>query len=350
MLVGSSLQAALIAGLLAREHKQKVCLIVDPSMEHRLAREISLSVDCITRPETWQLLAQSRSEAFKLLTGIGGGQALRRVNPVIVATNDVCAEALAHMIHVARGSGYEVEQVRLSELPSARAMLRIRGARIIQRKTFRPALARWLVRNGVHVVGETDIALTIKRSGETLAKSADETIRARRLVLADEGALLAHAKPEHLEPKFAKAGATTLLSEPIPSLSEVCVLNPADRFGALGLTNNSFEIIAHLPHDEIASAVVTSLPDGRKLRPAGQATFDTCVSTDGAPVIGKLGQSGAWVVGGFARFGAFVAPAIARFLAGKATGNEEEYFSRRGAGSARKSANVTDFQYSDSGK
>ncbi len=350
MLVGSSLQAALIAGLLAREHSQKVCLIVDPSTEHRLAQEISLSVDCITRPETWRMLAQSRTEVLKLLTCIGGGEALRRVNPLIVATDDVCAEALAHMFHVARGSGYEVEQVPLSGLSTAIAALRMRGARVIQRKMFLPALARWLVSNGVRVVDQNSLELNIRRSGEALTRSVDETIRARRLVLADEGALLAHTKPEHLDPIFAEVGATTLLSEPIPSLSEVCVLNPADQFGAYGLMNNSFEIIAHLPHDEIASAVVTSLPDGRKLRPAGQAVFDTCISADGAPVIGKLGQSGAWVVGGFGRFGAFVAPAIARFLTGKAKGLEEEYFSRRGAGAARKSANVADFQHSGSGR
>ncbi len=345
MLVGSSLQAGLVAGLLARVHKRKVYLAFEPSIGFRLARELPLSVDCITRPETWQLLAQSRAEAFKLLTSIGGGKALGRINPVIVATTFDCAQALAHMFHVVKGYGFEIEQETIGALPAAKKILRIRGARIIQHKLFRPALGRWLADGGVRIGSVNDLTLSIKRGGQVVAKMSEGTIQANRLVLADEEAIRAHAKPQYLNPAFVGVSATTLACEPTPALSEKYVLNPFNRFRAYGQANNGYEIVSLSLVDEVATDIVASLPDGKKLRPAGRAVFNTCVSSDGAPFAGKLGQSGAWAVGGFGNTGAFVAPAIARFLAGKTEGLEEEYFSKRCGGAKRASRQISEYQH-----
>ncbi len=349
MLVGSSLQAGLIAGLLAREHKKKVCLICDQSTEFRLSREFSFSVDCITRPQTWQLLAQSRTEAFKLLTSIGGGKSVGRINPIFVATTSGDAQALAHMFHVARGYGFEVEQEGSGGLSTAKKILRIRGARSVEQKLFRPALGRWLVDSAVHIASTNDLALTTKRGGRVTAKTPVLTIEASRLILADEEAIRTHAKQQHLGPAFVGVSATTLVCEPTPALREKCVLNPANRFGACLQANSNFEIISLSSIDDVAADVIASVPGGEKLRPSGRTVFNTCVSADGAPLVGRLGQSGVWAVGGFGYTGAFVAPAIARFLAGKSEGVEEEYFSNRCDGKARATHEVSEYQHIRSG-
>lgn len=349
MLVGSSLQAGLIAGLLARVHKKKVCLLSDPSIEFRLAREISLSVDCITRPETWQLLAHLRTESFKLLTGIGGGKSLGRVDPVFVATNSRDAQALAHMFHVARGYGFEIEQEGSGPLMKAKRLLRLRGARNICHQVFRPALRRWLADSNVQIASASSLVLRPIRGGRVTATAPDRTLKADRLILADEEAIRNHAKEQEWARGFIGVTATALVCKPTSTLREKCIINPANRFSACLQDNSGFEIITLSSGNDVATDVIASVPGAENLRPSGRTVFDTCVSADGAPMVGSTGQGSAWVVGGFGNTGAFVSPAIARFLVGKSTDMEEEFFTSRGGGKARAMQSVSEHLHLRSG-
>lgn len=345
-ILGSSLQAALIAGLLARAHKKNVCLVVDPSIQHRLSREINLSVDCITRPQTWEMLSRLHVEACKLFTGIGGGRAVRRINPLFMSTTHAAAEALAHFYHVARGSGHEVEKITLPQLPHVKTALRFRGAGGIERRLFSPPLMRWLLAGTVRLVKSADLNLSFRRdgSGQMVAASGSR-IEFERLVFGDEQALCAFARPRSLERLFRHTPMTALLSEPDDRLTERFVINPQNRFCAYGAQGNIIEVLGQSQPDDLGAQVGKNLPGGQLLRRAGQSVFNSVQTRDGAPMVGKLSRGGGWAVAGFGHVGLFMAPAIARFLAGRPTDFEKEYFEARGANASRKSTVIREFDF-----
>ncbi len=342
-IVGSSLLSGLLAGLLAREHSRNVCLIVDPSIQHRLSREINISVDCITRPETLEMLTHLQVEALRLLARIGGTRAIRGINPVFSSAAGAGADALAHMYHVARGCGYEVEDITLAQLPHIKAALRIRGAKCVERRVFWMALERWLLAGGVKIVKNTDLGLSFKRDGSGTVAGADITVEFERLIFGDEQALGRFARPGSLASHFAATQITAMLSEPDDRLKERVVLGPEDEFCAFGTREGLFEILARGSPNDLGMQVGRFVPDAHLLRRAGQSTFKTVRTVDGAPMLGRLGRGGGWAVAGFGRAGLFMAPAIARYLAGRPRPLEEEYFLARSADSSRKSAWISEF-------
>jgi len=344
VLVGSSIKAGIVAGLLAKEHRKRVCLIMRPSIRHQLAREFDLSFDCATRPDTWELLAALNSESNRLLTSVGGGRSVLRLNPLMVCHSTTSADALAHMYHVMRGYGYEVERADTRHLPRAVAGLRMRGARMVQHNIFWPALLAWLENCGVEIVEPGELRFGFHRDGSARVRSGNTGLEAGRLVLADEGAVLRHASRPEIERFFLACRACAVLSVTSPVQRSQFTLSPEHKFAAFGRAKGRIEFLGMVEPGNMAQLINANMAIDKNSRRSAQSTFCTLVTRDGAPMVGKLGRSNLLVLCGFGHAGAYFAPALARYLAGKGSQMEKTYFAQRGANSGRQSNAIAEFQ------
>ncbi len=343
-LVGSSIKAGMVAGLLAKEHKKRVCLIMKSSARQQLAREFNLSFDCATRPETWQMLAALTPQSSRILTSVGGGRCLLRLNPLVVCHTKASAGAMAHMYHVMRGYGYEMERVDRRHLERAAAGFRVRGARMVLHGIFWPAMLAWLENCGVEIVEPSNTRFRFHKSGSVLIRNADTGLEAGRLVLADEEAVLRHAGQSELERFFLTRQASAVLSETSPRQKDQLILSPEYKFAAFGRAKGHMEFVGLVEPDRMAALINANVAVDNNTRRAGQSTFRTLVTTDAAPVVGKLGRSNLFVLSGFGHAGAYFAPALARYLTDKCPPNEKAYFSQRRADSQRQSSAIAEFQ------
>ena len=125
LVLGSTPLAGLLAGLLAVEHKRRVCLVGDPFSPFRLQRSIDISIAPVTRPETLLLLKRAAAETSKLVASWGKGL-ISRVDPLLVAETAESIAALGHFRHLAIGLGYAVEPVADRAIAEGTRACRIR--------------------------------------------------------------------------------------------------------------------------------------------------------------------------------------------------------------------------------
>lgn len=338
---GSTPLAGLIAGLLAAEHRKRVCIVGETSSAFRLPRGIDIAAMPATRPESWALLKQTAPEVVRLLGKIRGRPGMRYIDPVFVAETSAGADALSHMRHVAMGLGYQVE--RLPDGGGAGAAFRLRDAVLLHRGRVEPALLAWLAREGVGMLSTRQTNAVIKRDGSVRLEFAGRSVEAAHAVLADDAAILDHLDVGERDRTLHVRTATALLTERTPPLAAAAMIY-VDRGVTLVRGPGGGIAAIGLGRPEEAIARIGGCLAGRgPLRRAGQRIFRTIDTVDGAPMIGPARGLRATVLAGLGLSGAFLAPAIARLVAGSASEAEKRYFSAREAGRGNARALVADF-------
>jgi hypothetical protein len=314
--MGSTPLAGLLAGLLAERHGRKVALVGAANARYQLPRGIDVSVAPVTRPETWALLRDNRKDVLKLLARIGGKTVVRRIDPIFLAESEAGKDALGHMQVMAALSGEAVEHLPDSHILPGAAAFRLRDAALIERPALEPALTAWLTKIGVR----------------------RDCTKAGLTVLADDEAILAQADKSM---PLTATPMTVLLTEPTPPLVAP-VLYCLDRSLTLAqATGGSVAALAPGQPQKVLAQAGAVLARDRIVRRAGQAAFVALGAGDGAPVVGRSGDSGPFIACGLGPAGAFLAPALARFIAGVASEKEADYFLARAPTANR--ARVADY-------
>ena len=340
---GSTPLAGLVAGLLASVHQKKVCIVGELQSAFRLVRGVDLSVMPVTRPETWALLKDATPETRKLLGRIGGKGGMQRLDPIFVAETAAGRDALAHMRHVAQGFGYAVERMANGGIEGAVAY-RLRDAVFLDRGRLMPSIEGWLEASGVGRITARGTKVTLKRDGSARIEGGALNLDASRAILADDRAMLAHLEVDERDNTLVTQSITTTLTEPAFRLAAPVMVYP-DRGVTLSqrASGNISALSAGRP--ELATARIGGcLVSQAQLRRAGQTTFRSVLTVDGAPLVGQAKGIKATVIAGLGVGGAFFAPAIARLLAGVASESEQRYFSAHEAGRGNARAMVADYQ------
>jgi len=342
-ILGATPLARLVAGLLASVHGKDVVIIGDSQAAFRLPHGIDLSVAPVTRPETWSLLSHTLPETMKLLARAAGKGSWSRIDPILFAETASGRIALAHMRNSAAGFGHAIEPMAPGQLGPARDGIVVRDAVLLQRPQLEPALDRWLDQLRVRRLPPADAAVTLRRDGAASIDVSGEALTADRAVLIDDEALLAHLSANAIAPLFAVAEASTILTEPMPGLAA-----PALRQVDTGLTliqRATRGVVATGPGsvEKTSPSLAALLSAYGPLHRAGQTSFRRLHSHDGAPVIGRVGETGPVLIGDLGTAGAFLAPALARWLCGVAPGEEAAYFAMRAPGRARAPSLVADY-------
>jgi hypothetical protein len=340
---GSTPLAGLVAGLLASVHQKKVCIVGEVQSAFRLVRGIDLSVMPVTRPETWALLKDATPETRKLLGRIGAKGGMQRIDPIFVAETPAGRDALAHMRHVALGFGYAVERMPNTGIAGAVAY-RLRDAVFLDRGRLQPPIDAWLEASGVGRITARGTKVTLKRDGSARIEGGALNLDVARTILADDRAMLAHLEVDERDNMLVTQSVTTTLTEPTFPLAAPVMIYP-DRGVMLSqrASGNVSALSAGRP-DLATARIGGCLVNQAQLRRAGQTTFRTVLTVDGAPLIGYARGVKATVVAGLGVGGAFFAPAIARLLAGVASESEQRYFSAREAGRGNARGIVADYQ------
>ncbi|HEV7276160.1 MAG TPA: hypothetical protein VGN80_07730 [Devosiaceae bacterium] len=341
---GSTPLAQLLAGLLAAEHGQSVCLVGTPWSPFHLPRRFDLSVVPATRPETWALLAEGTAETLRLLAGIGRGL-FERVDPLVIGETAASIDMLAHLRHVASGTGLAAERVTDSRIVAAGTGCRIRDAALLVTGRLEPALESWLDRQGVQRLPADHTSASLRRDGSAQLQQGGEIVDARRVVLADDAAIRRHLPAEIVAKVLQPRAVSSVVTEPARPLAAPFV-HYLDRGVMLGQRGGRGPVTALADGDQevlprIGSCLAAQVP----LLRAGQTRFERLETLDGAPLVGSVAGSKATLIAGFGVGGAFFAPALARLLAGAASAAEESYFAARGgarAAARRQAADWTD--------
>lgn len=349
-IAGTSLQAAMIAGLLAHEHKKRVCLFIDNAVQHQLSRELNLAFDIFIRPETWEMLRLGQVQVLPIITKIGGGDAIKNVNPLVVCHKQDSADAMGHLYHLFMGNDWEIERLSVYHYAPAIAAFRLRKIKVIQSKILWPALFNWLNILGVDTFSPKDLDIISHRNGSATLKTPTDLVDVQRMVLADEQAIHTLATTSDIDRLFTKSQTVCLTTEPVKELSEAMVLSPEFKFSARTCQNESLEVLAHISMEKLGALLHQNLPGEHKIRRAGRAVFPSLVMRDGAPLAGKIGRSSPWGIAGFGNTGIFFAPALARLIADKPTELEASYFDKRTGGSKRQTVDIADFSPLQRGK
>ncbi|HTJ58210.1 MAG TPA: hypothetical protein VL418_11665 [Devosiaceae bacterium] len=343
VIFGSTPLAALMAGLLATRHHKRVCLVTDAGSAFRLPRGIDLSVMPVTRPETWALLKEATSETLRLIGQIRARQGMQRIDPIFAADGAEGSAAISHMRHVASGFGYAVEPLPAGAASSDGAAYRLRDAVLLKRTELMPLIEAWLEQAGVGRLDDGELAVTLKRDGSARLRYAGSTIEAAHAVLADDAAILAHLDLSQGDRILRVQRMTAMLTEPTGALAAPLMIYPESgvallrnrRGGVLALGAGAPEIA----HGHIGRYLFGHAP----LRQAGQGTFRTVATLDGAPLVGFARGFKGTVIAGLGISGAFLAPALARLIARTPSERETRYFSAREAGNGNTRAAIADY-------
>lgn len=338
-IVGSDQASALLAGVLARNHRLRVLLVQHLAAPSRLPRNFYMSFATATRPETFAFVARQTSEAQRLLNGIAGRQVLLNVSPLCVAFRQADTEALAHMFHMSPYFGLEMERVE-GDAKNAHSAYRVRGVQWVRPRLLWPALSKWVTDAGVTVVDASDGKIATHRNGSAHIEAGEQQFDATQLALTDGSALLKYGHKGDIRQNFIRQWGSALLTEPAEMRDSV-VLQPGTGFCAWRQANGTLGIVASVAAGHIGNLARKNLNAKAPLRRAGQAEFMHLVPADGAPVVGKMSRSEVVVVNGFGQNTLHLVPAIARYLRNQASDVENAYFEPRGPHPDRK--NVADF-------
>ncbi|MHA6729858.1 hypothetical protein [Devosia sp. A369] len=341
-IIGSTPQARLVAGLLASVHGKSVVFAGESQSAYRLPRGIDLSVAAITRPESWALLKASLPESLKLLSRIGGRRAWSRIDPILFAEAAPGKEALAHFRHMALAFGHAAERVPPSAIGPGRHGVLLRDAVLLHRPTLEAGLDQWLYQHGVRrvVTGE---ALQLRADGSAALVGGHDPIEITQTVLADDPAIIAHLPMAQWPALLARQLTSTIFTEPTRPIAAP-VMQQLDTGLLLMQQQGKHGIAALGPGaiDPFATALGLLLGRERDFRQAGQSSYETIVTSDAAPAVGRVGGSGPDVLAGFGPSGAFLAPAIARWLCGTANAAENAWLGARLVGRDATAATVTE--------
>ncbi|MCF6303113.1 MAG: hypothetical protein L3J13_07935, partial [Devosiaceae bacterium] len=151
-IVGESLLAPFIAGLLKKNHQKKTCLFLSRRVQHQIVRKINLSFDTITRPESWEMLNCAVKETFPTLAKVGSNAAVGKTNALVLSHTQSGANLLSHMYHYLHGMDVQVERLADDDFPHVRAAYRARGIRFIRPSVLWPAVFDWLKKLGVDII------------------------------------------------------------------------------------------------------------------------------------------------------------------------------------------------------
>ena len=172
------------------------------------------------------------------------------------------------------------------------------------------------------------MSLDMRKDGSAKIGAGAEFFSARRIVLADEQALLEHGPAEALRDVFRPLTCCAIETDPLAGLNDPLVLDPQTAFWARHRKNGHLQMGAAVPLEEMAALIRTFLSPSARPRLNGRRIFRSLRVCDGAPVTGRLGQTGMIGIAGLGHWGAFAAPALARWLCGTGSKSEKSFFSR----------------------
>lgn len=328
-IVGSTPTARLVAGLLASAHGKSVVFSGESQSSYRLPRGLDLSVAPITRPETWSLLKAGLPETLKLITRLGGRRAWSRVDPILFSEAAAGREALAHIRHMAVAFGHAAERLHAKTIGAGRDGLMLRDAVLLHRPSLEVALDKWLDQHGVRRLREEEV-LTVHDDGSAELVSGEDRVAIAQTILADDPAILAHVPAARWPALLVPRVASTIQTEPTRPIAAP-VMHQLETGLTLVQQQTRRGVAAMGPGaiDPFAAALGILLDKERQFRQAGQSSYQTLVTSDFAPAVGRLGGTGPDVLAGLGPNGAFLAPAIARWLCGKATPAESAWLGAR---------------------
>ncbi len=295
-IVGTSLLAGLLAGLLARDHGKRVVRIGRRPSAQRLPRALDLALRLATRPDSWQLFRQAEIETRMLLARLGMAEAMSAVEVALDADLPDSAAALDHLAHLAIAHGHQIR--------------RTAGGwafrQIAQLRPDRDKLDAWLASLGV-------------------AFTENPAAIAGQIVLADDAALLEHLAEAERPPQLvAQAMMATLIVSPRPASL------PVQRFVDRGVTlawQPGHALLGLVSGDSDSEARLASTLTGPfPMKRLATTRYRRMITADGAPLIGRLAPSKFSIIAGLGDAGAFLAPALARCLAGQPNAGEAAWF------------------------
>ncbi|KRB01347.1 hypothetical protein ASD83_07530 [Devosia sp. Root685] len=340
---GSSALAGLVAGLLASRHKRHVVMVGDAQARYRLPRTLDISVAPITRPETWALLKASLPDTSKLITKIGGRQALRRIDPIFFADGLAAREALGHFSHMARAHGMILETVPPAKIGTDRAALRINDAVTIHRPSFEPALETWLAELGIRrFAPET---ATMAPGGATLIKTDDEALVARRAILVDDSAIFRCLPGWQWPAQLLRRQHATILTASSRHLAGPIMTQLDSGITLVQHEEGGMAAMGPGNLSAFSGELGILLADAGQLQQVGQVGYETLITNDGAPLLGPVAADGPLILTGLGSIGAFLAPVLARWLAGEASQDEAEWCEARRADKRGLGRAVAEFNF-----
>ncbi|WP_404405360.1 hypothetical protein [Pelagibacterium halotolerans] len=320
--VGDSPFAAFLAGLLAAERERDVTLVASAPSPLHLPRAPAISIAPLLRPESWRLLLDTTPEALRHLSRIGPRVSVR-TDVVLSAAGPSQAHALEHVRHLAAGFDRMIEPA-VPAPAGFDAAYRIRDSHRLLEAPFRAALPDWLARRNVTVIPPGE-PLDLRRNGSAMIGER----KIDHVVLADEAAIADHCPPYDLGTIAHRIAATAFRTEPVAPLADPVLLSMAGDFTLTQTPEGALDIIAYGAPAEAARRAGRFMSNTADARLAAQATFETLVPRDGAPVIGQLRQSRATVVLGLGPLAIFLAPVIARLVADQAATAERSWAEAR---------------------
>ncbi|MBI4922482.1 MAG: hypothetical protein HY834_12095 [Devosia nanyangense] len=319
-LFGSTPLARLVAGILARDHGRRVLLIGREASPQRLPRTIDSALPAATRPETWSLLRAGELETLRLLGSIGAAEAVSRITVAVHGDTEATAVALAHIAHLAMGFGMAGR--------STGPVHTFRDVALLNADALSPKLAPWLASLGVTAADSDAAQLGFLKSGAAELTVSGERVAAAQIVLADDPALL-DLLPEAQRPEqLIVQPMTATLTAPTRRLPAPVVRWPARGITLLRRPGDS--VLALIDGDtDTETRLASALPGPFPLARLATSRFRRVVTTDGAPLIGRLKPSKLTILAGLGDAAVFLAPAIARWLAGVSSDDEKRWFAAR---------------------
>ena len=328
VIVGSTPLARLVAGLLASAHGKSVIFTGESQSAYRLPRGVDLSVAAITRPETWDMLKPLVPETLKLISRIGGRSARSHVDPILFAETEPGKIALAHIRQMALAFGHAAEPIGEKALGQGRDGIILRDAVLLHRPALEPSLDHWLEQHRVRRLGPAE-TLTIKSDGSAELISGDERVEIGQSVLADDMALLHHIPVAQWPSLLRRQLTSTIFTEPTRAIAAPVMLQLDSGLTLVQQPNRGITAMGPGSIDAFAARLGVLLGGERKFRQAGQSSYESIITSDAAPAVGRLGGVGTDILAGLGPTGAFFAPAIARWLAGVASPVENAWFAAR---------------------
>lgn len=327
-IVGSTPLARLLAGLLASSHGRSVVLVGESHAGYRLPRGVDLSMAPLTRPETWALLRTTVPETLKLVSRLGGRTAWSRVDPLLFAESALGKEALAHVRHMTLAFDHAAEPVSSRTIGDGRDGLRLRDAVLLHRPSLETGLDQWLNALGIRRLPEQD-GLVLHPDGSGDHSGDNGVIHIGQTVLADDSALFRHVPAAQWPAALVRQVGSTISTEPTKAMAAPVIGQIDSGLMLVQQPGRGITAIGPGAIDLFTERVATLLGWERAFRQAGQSHYQTIVTQDGAPAVGRLSGHGPDVLAGLGPVGVFLAPAIARWLASQATPAETAWLGAR---------------------
>lgn len=314
---GSTPFALLLAGCLAGQHKRRVALIGERYSPLRLPQGLWLSAGPATRPETWAMLRRLEAETLSLLGKVGATSAVARQPVTFRADVPATASALAHMRHMAMGSGLKVGS------PPTGGGLVIRNVAVIDESNLHPAIDVWLRGLGVERLEASVATLTLPRRGDATIAAGNRTIAAAQTILGDDSAVIAHLDAAQIPAPLALTEAMAVLTSPIRIAPPGPVVF-ADR--RVMVSSRGKGLLAHVVGASSADARLASALEGElPLVRLATRRLRLLESADGAPLIGWLKDPKVFIAAGMGTSAPFLAPLVARAIADAVTTEDKAW-------------------------